>query len=329
MTTMQTQFATHIPSEVQLLPPDYDYAATQPVPWKGDRDLYRTLLVEPGTKITLGNVDPGYCGENRSYERAMPALQSEAEKIDRLQYLMHSEGKHSLLIVLQGLDAGGKDGVIRHILTCTNPVGCRVAAFKQPTASELNHDFLWRVHPHVPAKGEITVFNRSHYEDVLVARVHQLVPTAIWSRRYGLINDFERLLTIGNDTTILKFFLHISKDEQLARFKRRLEDPRRRWKISEADYQERELWDDYTAAFEEMLCRTSTWNAPWFVVPSNNKWFRDLAVSHIISRTLEELDMKLPEPAVDLAYIRSRYHAAEESVKACIPQQLSPQKKQR
>jgi PPK2 family polyphosphate:nucleotide phosphotransferase len=276
-----------------------------------DAELHRILMVEPGSKVELGSIDPNYCGDHKSYERTLPAIQGLVQKIDKLQYLMHAEGKHSLLIVLQGLDAGGKDGVVRHILNSVNPIGCRVAAFKQPTSIERAHDFLWRVHSHVPAKGEIAIFNRSHYEDVLVARVHQLVPTAVWSRRYRLINDFENLLSLGNDTTVLKFFLHISKDEQLARFKRRLDDPWRRWKISEADYQEREYWDDYKAAFEEMLHRTSTWHAPWFVVPSNNKWFRDLAVSHIVARTLEDLNMKLPEPEADLAHIRSRYYAAE------------------
>jgi PPK2 family polyphosphate:nucleotide phosphotransferase len=281
-------------------------------------DLYHKLMVQPGSKVELGRIDPGYCGELPSYERAIPVIQSQLRRLDRLQYLMYAEGKHSLLIVLQSLDAGGKDGAVRHLLSGINPAGCRVVAFKQPTRIEKGRDFLWRVHPHVPARGEIAVFNRSHYEDVLVARVHDLVPAGVWSARYGLINSFEHLLAKANDTTVLKFFLHISKDEQLARFKLRLDDPMRRWKISEADYLEREHWDDYAAAFEEMLYRTSTWHAPWFVVPSNNKWFRDLAISQIVNRTLEDLDMKLPEPAVDLAYIRRRYHAAEKAT-GCNP----------
>jgi PPK2 family polyphosphate:nucleotide phosphotransferase len=273
------------------------------------------LRVEPGSKVALDNIDPDFHGD-QSYQQAVPAMLAEVQKIDRLQYLMHAEGKRSLLIVLQGLDASGKDGVIRHILTGVNAAGCRVVSFKQPTAPELAHDFLWRIHPHVPARGEIAVFNRSHYEDVLIARVHGLVPATVWSQRYRLINDFENLLAVENSTTILKFFLHISKEEQLARFKRRLDDPTRRWKISEADYREREHWDDYTAAFDQMLHTTSTWRAPWFIVPANNKWFRDLAVSQIIARTLEELDMKLPAPSVDLAQIRNRYHAAEMGAKA-------------
>jgi PPK2 family polyphosphate:nucleotide phosphotransferase len=238
------------------------------------------------------------------------------EKIDRLQYLMHAENKRSLLIILQGVDACGKDGVVRHIVSNMNPAGCRVVSFKQPTPAELAHDFLWRVHPQVPARGEITIFNRSHYEDVLVVRVHQLVPAQVWFERYSMINSFEKLLVADNDTTILKLFLHISKQEQLARFKRRIEDPARRWKISESDYKEREHWEAYAEAFEEMLHRTSTISAPWFVIPSDNKWFRDLAISQIVSRTLQELDMKMPEPAVDIAHIRSQYHAAEARAKA-------------
>ena len=308
MTTTQTRFATIVWPDVHQAPVR---TIEQPAACGLETGLYHLLMVEPGSRVSLGNVDPGYCGDFGSYERALPALRAYARKMDRLQYVMHAEGKHSLLIVLQSLDCGGKDGVVRHILSGANPAGCRVAEFKQPTAPELAHDFLWRVHPHVPARGEIAVFNRSHYEDVLVARVHQLVPEAEWSKRYRLINDFETLLTAANNTTIVKFFLHISKDEQLARFKRRLDDPWRHWKISEADYQEREYWDDYVAAFEEMLHKTSTWNAPWFIVPSNNKWFRDLAVTQVITRTLQDLDMKIPEPAVDLAQIRRRYHDAE------------------
>jgi PPK2 family polyphosphate:nucleotide phosphotransferase len=279
-------------------------------------DFRRKFIVEPGARVVLGDIDPGYCEGYPSYERAQPVIQSYAEKIDRLQYLMHAENKHSLLIVLQGVDAGGKDGVVRQIVTAINPAGCRVVSFKQPTRAELGHDFLWRVHPHVPAKGEVIIFNRSHYEDVLVVRVHHLTPVHVWFKRYELINSFEKLLVVDNDTTVLKFFLHISKEEQLARFKRRLEDPTRRWKISEADYKEREHWDSYVEAFEEMLHRTSTIYAPWFVVPSDQKWFRDLVISQIISRTLEELDMKLPQPAVDIARIRRQYHAAEVAVKA-------------
>jgi PPK2 family polyphosphate:nucleotide phosphotransferase len=279
-------------------------------------DLLKRFKIEPGANVELANIDPYYCGNYESHEAALPEMLSQLHRMDQLQNLMYAERKRSVLIVLQGLDACGKDGVVRHILTGMNPAGCRVIAFKQPTPEDLRHDFLWRVHSHAPAKGEIAIFNRSHYEDVLVVRVHKLVPTHVWSSRYDLINGLERLLVVENYTTVLKFFLYISKDEQLARFKRRLDDPARQWKISESDYREREFWDDYVQAFQDMLHKTSTQHAPWFVIPSNNKWFRDLAVSQIITRTLEELDMQLPETPVDIARIRRRYHTAELEAKA-------------
>ena len=276
----------------------------------------KRFIVEPGTQVKLGSIDPSYCGNHESLEPALPEMLFQLHMMDQLQNLMYAERKHSLLIVLQGLDACGKDGVVRYILTGMNPAGCRVVGFKQPKPEELGHDFLWRVHAHVPSKGETVIFNRSHYEDVLVVRVHQLIPGHVWSKRYDLINDLERLLAVENHTIVLKFFLHISKDEQLARFKRRLDDPGRRWKISEADYLEREYWEDYIHAFEDMLHKTSTRHAPWYVIPANHKWFRDLTVSRIITRTLEDLDMALPETAVDLAHIRRRYHAAEVDAEA-------------
>jgi PPK2 family polyphosphate:nucleotide phosphotransferase len=272
----------------------------------------KKFMVEPGSKIKLCDIDPGYRGKDESHAAALPEIQANLQKMDQLQHLMYAEKKHSLLIVLQGLDASGKDGVVRHVFTGMNPAGCNVTGFKQPTAEDLAHDFLWRVHPHVPGRGEVAIFNRSHYEDVLVVRVHQLAPEKVWSKHYDLINDFERLLVVENNTTILKFFLYVSKEEQLARFKKRLDDPARQWKISEADYKERACWDAYIAAYEDVLRKTSTDYAPWFVIPSNHKWFRDLAVSEIITRTLEDLDMKLPKPTVDLADIKRKYHRAEE-----------------
>ena len=273
-------------------------------------NLLETCRVEPRSLVQLGKIDPSFHGHYDSHEAALTQTLFQIHRLDQLQNLMFAERKHSLLIVLQGLDACGKDGLVRHIVNGLNPAGCRVVAFKQPTPEDLRHDFLWRVHPHVPARGEVVIFNRSHYEDVLVARVHRLVPVRVWSKRYDLINDLEKLLVVENGTTILKFFLHISKEEQLARFKRRLDDPSRRCKISESDYREREYWQDYIEAFEDMLHKTSTWSAPWFVIPANHKWFRDLAVSQIIMRTLEDLDLELPETAVDIARIRRRYHAA-------------------
>jgi PPK2 family polyphosphate:nucleotide phosphotransferase len=246
----------------------------------------------------------------------LPEIQQNVQKMDELQYLMYAENKHSLLIVLQGLDAAGKDGTVRHVFTGMNPEGCTCANFKQPTPKELAHDFLWRIHPHVPAKGSVVIFNRSHYEDVLVAMVHGLVPEKVWAKRYNEINDFEQLIATQNNTTILKFFLHISKEEQLARFAKRLDDPNRQWKISESDYKERDYWDDYTKAFEDVLNTTSTENAPWFIIPSNHKWFRDLAVSQIIVRHMEDMDMEFPEPTVNLAEIRREYHQAADEEKS-------------
>jgi PPK2 family polyphosphate:nucleotide phosphotransferase len=275
----------------------------------------REFNVEPGARVKLSAIDPSYCGNYESYEAALPEIRLLLQKLDQSQYLMYAEKKHSLLIVLQGLDACGKDGVIRHILTGMNPAGCRVVGFKRPKQEELDHDFLWRVHPHLPARGEVSIFNRSHYEDVLAVRVHHLAHVDMWSKRYDSINDFERLLVMDNNTTILKFFLYISEEEQLARFKQRLDDPTRHWKISEADYEERACWGRYTDAFEDMLHKTSTRHAPWFVIPSNHKWFRDLTVSQIVTRTLDDLGMRFPEPEVDLENIRRRYHAAEDSAK--------------
>src|SRR5438093_100305 len=273
-------------------------------------DYRKKLIVKPGEKIRLKHFDPSYHGKHESHKSALPEIQKQVQKMEELQYLMYAENKHSLLIVLQGLDAAGKDGVVRHVLTGMNPSGCVSVNFKQPTAKELAHDFLWRVHPLVPGKGSVTIFNRSHYEDVLVARVHGLVPEEVWSKRYDQINDFEQLISTENNTTILKFFLHISKEEQLARFKKRLDDPARQWKISESDYKERGYWNDYTEVFEDVLTKTSTERAPWFIIPSNHKWFRDLSISQIITRTMEEMNMQLPKPTVNLAEIRREYHQA-------------------
>jgi PPK2 family polyphosphate:nucleotide phosphotransferase len=274
------------------------------------------LIVKPGSKVRLKHFDPSYHGKHESHRSALPEIQRNLQKMEQLQYLMYAESKHSLLIVLQGLDAAGKDGVVRHVLTGMNPSGCVASNFKQPTAKELGHDFLWRVHPHVPAKGSVAIFNRSHYEDVLVVRVHGLVPEKIWSKRYDEINDFEKLIAAQSNTTILKFFLHISKQEQLARFAKRLDDPAHQWKISESDYKERKYWNDYTEAFEDALTKTSTEHAAWFVIPSNHKWFRDLAVSQIIARTMEDMKMQMPKPTVDLAKIRREYHQAEDEGKS-------------
>jgi PPK2 family polyphosphate:nucleotide phosphotransferase len=272
-------------------------------------DYRKQFLVEPGQMLHLNRFDPAFKGHHEAHETAAPELERYRQKLAYQQSLMYAEKKHALLIVLQALDAGGKDGTVNHVFTALNPQGTSVVGFKQPTALELVHDFLWRVHPHAPPRGWVSIFNRSHYEDVLVTRVHKLIDKATWSARYDRIRDFETEL-FESGTQILKFFLHISKEEQLTRFEQRLDDPARNWKISGSDYSERELWDDYIAAFEDALSATSAQHAPWFVIPSNHKWFRNLAVSQIVADTMEDLGMSFPKPIVDLADIRRKYHAA-------------------
>ena len=273
-------------------------------------DCREKFIVEPGKKVRLSDIDPSFSGKHESHEEALPEIQKHVQRMAELQYLLYADGDQSLLIVLQALDAAGKDGTIRHLFTGMNPQGTSVFGFKQPSVVEAAHDFLWRAHSRAPGKGEVVIFNRSHYEDVLVVRVHKLAPRAVWSKRYDLINDFENMLQ-QNGTRILKFFLHISPEEQLARFKRRLDDPSRNWKISENDYTERELWPQYVEAYEDALALTSTKHAPWYVIPANHKWFRDLAISQIIADTMDEMGLKLPPTHVDLTEIRSKYHAAE------------------
>jgi PPK2 family polyphosphate:nucleotide phosphotransferase len=263
----------------------------------------KELAAKPGKKVRLADWDPeDTLGWGKGH-KTKASLDKNIEKLDKLQYLLYAEHKRALLIVLQGLDAAGKDGTIRHVMDGVNPQGCRVTPFKKPSEEELAHDFLWRVHKAVPERGDIGIFNRSHYEDVLVVRVHNLVPKEVWSKRYDQINDFEEMLR-QNNVKILKFFLHISKDEQKKRFQQRIDDPDRRWKISQADFDERKFWDDYTQAYEAVLAKCNTADAPWFVIPSNKKWFRNLAVSHIITETLESMNMKFPPPTVDIKTLK-------------------------
>ena len=271
---------------------------------------FRTALcVKPGRKLRLTDVDPDFHGQHMSEDDANDELDRAKAKLTAMQRLFYGDRSRALLIVLQGIDGAGKDGTCWHVISAMDPQGVKVQGFKQPTPEERAHDFLWRVHPHAPAKGEVAVFNRSHYEDILVARVHKLVPKSVWRARYDFINQWEKLLHEANDTTILKFFLYISKDEQLARFKERLDDPGRQWKISASDYKERDYWDDYIDAFEDALTNCSKKHAPWYVIPSNHKWFRNLAVSKIIADCMEDMNLKLPKPTVDLAEIRQLYHA--------------------
>jgi PPK2 family polyphosphate:nucleotide phosphotransferase len=269
----------------------------------------KKFLVTPGSKLRLKDIDPGFKGRYENQDMAAPELEMSRLKLVQLQSLLYAEKQHSILIVLQALDAGGKDGTIKHVFSGLNPQGASVAAFKAPTPIELAHDFLWRIHPHAPEKGSVAIFNRSHYEDVLVTRVHGLVSKKTCLARYELIRAFESGLK-ESGTSVIKFFLHISREEQLARFKKRLEDPARNWKISESDYSERAHWDAYWEAYEDALPATSTDEAPWYVIPANHKWFRNLAVSQIVAETVEELGMSYPKPAADLAEIRRKYHAA-------------------
>ena len=266
--------------------------------------------VEPGRRIDLEKIDADWKPDGLSRDEAEEEFKRLTEKLRGLQHLMYAENKSSLLVVLQGRDAAGKDGTIRHVFGPMNPQGSKVTSFKVPSKIELAHDFLWRCHIAAPQRGQVGIFNRSHYEDVLVVRVHDLVPKSEWSRRFDLINAFERML-IHNRTKILKFYLHIDRDEQLERFKKRIDNPKKNWKISDADYSERPLWDEYTEAFEEALSKCSTDDAPWFVVPANRKWARNLAVARIVVEAMESLDMRFPEPEVDMDEIRRMYHDAE------------------
>lgn len=251
-------------------------------------------------KIKLNDYNPNdsslFDGNKKDGKEALLKLNQELEA---LQELLYAEGKHRLLVILQAMDTGGKDGVIRSVFKGVNPQGVKVASFKTPTSIELSHDYLWRIHEHTPGKGEIVIFNRSHYEDVLVVRVHELVPEAVWSRRYQHINEFERMLT-DEGTTILKFFLQIDLKEQARRFLARVEDPTKQWKFNPGDLDERARWDDYQEAYEKVLNQTSTPWAPWYVIPGNKKWYRNWLISKIVIKTLKDLKMEYPTPAQDL-----------------------------
>ena len=264
--------------------------------------LCEKLMVKPGKKIKLDRLDPDG-GRIKSKKAAYAAMEKNLSRLGELQSVLYAENKRSVLIVLQGMDAGGKDGTIKHVMGPLNPQGCKVFSFKGPTDEELGHDFLWRIHKHTPRTGEIVIFNRSHYEDVLIARVRHLVDKKVWSKRYDQINDFEKLLT-ENNTHIFKFFLHISKDEQLKRLRERIDEPDKNWKINPKDFEERQYWADYVGAYEDALSRCSTSHAPWYVIPANKKWFRNYAVSQIITDALDALKMKYPKPDVDLSKLR-------------------------
>jgi len=260
----------------------------------------KAYQVKPDSKVDLSKHDPG---DRRQFEGGKEESLLELEKLSKrlgeLQELLYAENKQRVLVVLQAMDTGGKDGTIRRVFADVNPQGVRVASFKAPTPEELAHDYLWRVHKVVPGNGEIVIFNRSHYEDVLVVRVHNLVPKQVWSKRYEQINNFERLLA-ETGTTILKFFLHIDLDEQKERLQARLDDPAKHWKFRLGDLDERKLWPEYMKAYEDALEKTSTDYAPWYIIPANRKWYRDLVISRILVETLESLNMEYPKSEENL-----------------------------
>lgn len=258
--------------------------------------------VDPA-RFQLSAIEPELTTGSESKKWAKEATKDNLEAVADLQYRLYAESKQSLLIVLQGIDAAGKDGTIRKVYSVLNPQGCRVAGFKQPSALERSHDFLWRIHLATPRKGEIGIFNRSHYEDVLVVRVKNIVPREVWEPRYEQINQFESLLH-SSGTHVLKFFLYISKEEQKERFQARLDDPTKNWKFSSSDLKERARWDDYLEAFQDALVNCSTPNAPWYVIPANNKWYRNWLVSSITRTVLEDMNPQIPAPEAGLKDIR-------------------------
>jgi len=259
----------------------------------------QSLTVTPGKKFRLQDFDPDYTGGYEDKEEAKKETRKNLERLTELQEMLYAQGKKTLLIVLQGMDSAGKDGTIRSVMGAFNPQGVQVCPFKVPSAEELAHDYLWRVHKVTPRRGMVAIFNRSHYEDVLVVRVDKLVPEEVWAKRYDHINDFERLLT-DNGVTICKFFLHISKEEQAERFRERQQTPSKQWKFSPGDLEVRKLWDDYQAAYEDALTRCNTRYAPWYVVPANRNWYRNLVVSDVLVETMEKMGLKYPDPVPNI-----------------------------
>jgi PPK2 family polyphosphate:nucleotide phosphotransferase len=263
--------------------------------------MAQLLTVKPGKKILLADFDPAFSG---SVDKETAALETEKNitVVDELCYRLYADRRQALLLVLQGMDTAGKDGVIRKVLSGVDPVNCRVTAFTRPSPEEINHDFLWRIHKAVPGRGDIGIFNRSHYEDVLVPRVHKTVPDSQWKSRYGRINEFERMLVEGG-TTIVKCFLHISKDEQRRRLLARLQNPKKRWKVKQADLADRKLWHQYQEAYEDLLTECNTEYALWNIVPSDHKWHRDLVVSSVLRKALEAIDPRFPQEEAGLEQI--------------------------
>jgi PPK2 family polyphosphate:nucleotide phosphotransferase len=260
----------------------------------------KKYLVKQNNKVKLSDWDPDDTSEfDGTKKEGITALKKLNEKLNVLQEMLYAEHKHKILIILQAMDTGGKDGTIRSVFEGVNPQGVKVASFKVPTPEELDHDYLWRVHPQAPGKGEIVIFNRSHYEDLLVVRVHDLAPQKVWKKRFQHINEFERMMK-DEGTTILKFYLNISQDEQKQRLLERISTPEKRWKFNPGDLEERKLWKDYMEAYQDVLSKTSKPWAPWYIVPSNRNWYRNLVISSILVDTLEKLKMHYPQPVKNI-----------------------------
>lgn len=255
--------------------------------------MNQPLSVAPDTKIKLADFDPRYIEGDATKDSSDDLIKELTTASRDLAYRLYAENKRAVLLVLQGMDTAGKDGTIRTVMTGINPQSCQIVPFKQPSSEELDHDFLWRIHKAIPRKGNIGIFNRSHYEDVLVVRVHNLVPESEWKSRYDRINEFEQLITEGG-VTIVKCFLHISKEEQRERLQARLDRPHKRWKFSKGDLDERKLWDKYQEAYEVALNKCNTKHAPWHIIPSDRKWNRNLTVSRILHDTLKKMDPQFP-----------------------------------
>ncbi len=255
--------------------------------------MSQSLTVAPGKEIRLKDFDSRYVSGNWKKKSAEQKIKENTAISSELAYRLYAENRRAILLILQGMDTSGKDGTIRTVMTGINPQSCKITSFKQPSQNELDHDFLWRIHNAVPPRGEIGIFNRSQYEDVLIVRVHELVPKNEWQSRYERINEFEQLLVDGG-VTIVKCFLHISKIEQRERLQARLDNPHKRWKFNRGDLSERKLWDDYQQAYEDALTHCNTSHAPWHIIPSDRKWYRNMVVSGILRETLEELNPQVP-----------------------------------
>jgi PPK2 family polyphosphate:nucleotide phosphotransferase len=282
----------------------YDVAA------EGTMQVERRLRLRPGRAVRLSRIDTDSTLGIAGKEQAAAELPAMLHELRLWQYRLYAENRRALLVILQGMDAAGKDGVVRGVFSGLNPQGCRVSSFKVPSSLERQHDFLWRIHQAVPGYGEFGVFNRSHYEDVLVVRVHGLAPRHVWKRRYAMINAFETYLT-DNGVEIVKFFLHVSRREQAERLFSRLDDPERNWKFSSADIEERSRWDDYQDAYEEALTRCTTEHAPWYAIPADHKWYRDWAVAAVLLAVLRRMAPRFPPPLADVASLRRRLQRQE------------------